>query len=51
MADIKIAVFREATNCRKTIQLSVISTYGIQKNKYSGIVNNEVLPDDLFEEA
>ena len=46
----KIAVFREATNCRKTIQLSMISTYGIQKNKYSGIVNSEVLLDDLFQE-
>lgn len=46
----KIAVFREATNCRKTIQLSMISTYGVQKNKYSGIVSNEVLLDDLFQE-
>ena len=46
----KIVVFREATNCRKTIQLSMISTYGIQKNKYSGIVSSEVLLDDLFQE-
>ena len=47
----KIAVFREATNGRKTIQLSMITTFGIQKNKYSGIVNNEVLLDDLFQEV
>lgn len=46
----KIAVFREATNCRKTIQLSMITTFGVQKNKYSGIVSNEVLLDDLFRE-
>ena len=45
----KIAVFREATNCRKTIQLSMVSTYGVQKNKYSGIVSSEVLLDDLFQ--
>ena len=45
----KIAVFREETNCRKTIQLSLITTYGVQKNKYSSIVTNEVVLDDLFE--
>lgn len=46
----KIAVFREATNCRKTIQLSMISSFGLQKNKYSGIVSSEVRLDDLFQE-
>ena len=46
----KISVFREATNCRKTIQLSMISTFGILQNKYSGIVNQEVLLDDLFQD-
>lgn len=45
----KVAVFRQETNCKKTIQLSMITTYGIQKNKYSSIVTNEVLLDDLFE--
>ena len=45
----KIAVFRQETNCRKTIQLSMITTYGVQKNKYSSIVTNTVLLDDLFE--
>ncbi len=44
----KIAAFRQSTNCRKTIQLTMITTYGVQQNKYSGIVSNEVLLDDLF---
>ncbi|MBQ8995702.1 MAG: hypothetical protein IJ091_07790 [Oscillospiraceae bacterium] len=41
--------FRRETNCKKTIQLSMITTFGIQKNKYSSIVTNEVILDDLFE--
>ena len=45
----KIAVFRQETHCRKTIQLSMITTFGVQKNKYSSIVTNEVILDDLFE--
>ena len=45
----KIAVFRQETNCRKTIQLSLITTFGVQKNKYSSIVTNEVTLDDLFQ--
>ena len=44
----KITVFRQKTNCKKTIQLSMITTFGIQKTKYSNIVTNEVLLDDLF---
>lgn len=45
----KVAVFRRETNCKKTIQLSMITTFGVEKNKYSSIVTNEVLLDDLFE--
>ena len=46
----KIAVFRDSTNCRKTIQLTFISTFGLQRNGYSNMVSNEVLLDDLFQE-
>ncbi len=45
----KIEAFRLETNCRKTLQLSLITTYGVQRNKYSSIVSNEVLLDDLFQ--
>ena len=44
----KIEAFRRATDCKKTLQLTLITTYGVKKNKYSGIVNGEVLLDDLF---
>ena len=45
----KITVFREATSCKKSIQLTMLTTYGVIKNKYSGIVTNQVLLEDLFE--
>ncbi len=45
----KISVFCQNTNCRKTVQLTMITTFGVQKNKYSGIVSNEVCLDDLFQ--
>ena len=45
----KISVFCQNTKCKKTIQLTMISTFGVQKNKYSGIVSNEVRLDDLFQ--
>lgn len=46
----KIGVFRDSTNCRKTIQLTLISTFGLHRNEYSNMVSNEVLLDDLFQE-
>ena len=46
----KISVFRQDTDCRKTIQLTMITAYGVQKNKYSGIVSSEILLDDLFQD-
>ena len=45
----KIAVFRQETRCKKTLQLTMITTFGVRKNKYSSIVTSEVLLDDLFE--
>ena len=45
----KIEVFRQSTGCKKTIQLSMITTFGLVPNKYSNIISNEVLLEDLFE--
>ena len=46
----KICRFVEETKSRKSIQLTFITTYGLQRNIYSGqLVQNEVLLDDLFE--
>lgn len=44
----KIDSFRRVTGSRKTIQLIMITTYGLKKGKYSGIVQKEILLDDLF---
>ena len=44
----KIASFSKAINCKKTIQLVMITTYGVKRNKYSGVVRTQVILDDLF---
>lgn len=44
----KIVRFREETKTRKSIQLTFISSYGLQRNMYSGIAQNEVVLNDLF---
>ena len=44
----KIARFMEETKTRKSIQLTFISSHGLQRNMYSGIAQNEVVLDDLF---
>ena len=44
----KISRFIESNNCRKSIQLTMITTYGVKRNKYSNIVGNQILLDDLF---
>lgn len=45
----KIEAFRQATKCRKTLILTMITTFGVKANKYSGIANSQVILDDLFE--
>ena len=44
----KIGAFKEETNFKKSIQLVMITTFGVKKNKYSSIVQNQVVLDDLF---
>ena len=44
----KISTFVETTKTKKTIQTTLITTYGLKPNKYSGIINNVVVLDDLF---
>jgi len=45
----KIAVFIEATKTRKTIQTTMITTYGIKPNQYSNLISNQVVLNDLFQ--
>jgi len=44
----KISAFSEVTGCRKTIHTTLITTYGLVKNEYSGIVQKVITMDDLF---
>ena len=47
----KIETFRRATDCKKTLALTMITTFGVKKNRYGGIVNDTIVLDDLFENA
>ena len=44
----KVDSFRRLSDCRKSLQLTMITTYGVKRNKYSHILQNQVLLDDLF---
>ena len=44
----KIAVFVAETKTKKTIQTTMITTYGVKPNHYSNLINTQVVLDDLF---
>ena len=44
----KKSAFINATNTRKAVHLTMVTTFGIKTNAHSGIVQNEVKLDDLF---
>ncbi|MBQ2631363.1 MAG: AAA family ATPase [Kiritimatiellae bacterium] len=41
-------LFRETTGTKKAVHLTYVTTYGLKRNKHSGIVQSEVTLDDLF---
>ncbi len=45
----KVANFIRATETKKSIQLTLITTYGLKKGIYNSLVSNEIVLDDLFE--
>ena len=45
----RMADFRSATKCRKALSNVFVTTYGVKQGRHSGVVNSEVLIDDLFE--
>ena len=45
----KLQVFKDETGTKKTLFLTMITTYGIAQNKYSYLVQNNVKLEDLFE--
>ncbi|MBR1757593.1 MAG: ATP-binding protein [Lachnospiraceae bacterium] len=46
----KLETFRRFTNNKKTLQITMITTYGVKKNMYSGLAGSQVILDDLFHE-
>jgi uncharacterized protein len=46
----KVGVFKQVSKTRKAVFLTMITTYGIEKNKHSlGLIQNEVTMDNLFD--
>lgn len=41
-------LFKETTGTRKAVHLTYVTTYGLKRNRHSGIVQSEVTLDDLF---
>ena len=46
----KVEAFRRATDCRKSLQVTMVTTYGVKQNKYSSVVQSQIVLDDLFHE-
>ncbi|MBQ9605563.1 MAG: AAA family ATPase [Lachnospiraceae bacterium] len=44
----KIEQFRRDTKTKSALQLTMITTYGVKRNKYSSIVTSQVMMEDLF---
>jgi len=44
----KIAAFKAETQTRKAVHLLMLTTYGLTRNKYSEIVQKELVLNDLF---
>ena len=44
----KVEVFRRSTHSNKTLQLTMITTFGLQPNRYSQMISSQVVLDDLF---
>ena len=44
----KIAAFISESKTKKSVQLTFITTYGLKKNEYSSIAQNEVVMEDFF---
>jgi len=44
----KRCVFIEETNTKKTVHITMVTTYGVKHNEYWNNIQSEVLLDDLF---
>lgn len=41
-------LFADVTHTRKTLYLTMVTTYGVKRNKYSSMVQNEIVLDQFF---
>ena len=46
----KIESFRKLTKCTKSLQTTMVTTYGVKRGKYSGVIQSQVTLDDLFDD-
>lgn len=46
----KVESFRKATDCKKSIQLVMVTSYGLKEGKYNSFVNAQITLDDLYHE-
>lgn len=44
----KLSTFRQETGTKKALFLTFITTFGLARNQYAGLVQNELTMDDLF---
>ncbi len=44
----RMSIFQAETKTRNSTRITMVTTYGVLKNKHAGIVDDEVLLDDLF---
>lgn len=44
----RASLFQHVTKTKKALQHTFVTTYGVKQNLYSGIVQSEVMMDDLF---
>ena len=44
----KLDIFTTTTRCRKSLHPTLVTTYGLKQNEYSGRIQNVVTMDDLF---
>jgi predicted transcriptional regulator len=44
----KTSAFKQTSKTRKALHLTMITTFGVKANKYAGMIQSEVLLDDLF---
>lgn len=44
----KLSVFKQVSATRKSVHLTMITTYGVERNEYSNLMQSQITMDDLF---